>query len=145
MSVSALFSTPATRVVSTSALTGAAPLAARLLIAAIFILSGVAKVTAPAATIGYIGSVGLPFPEVAYALAVATEIGGGLALVVGFQTRLAAVALAGFSLVAAMLFHNQLGDQNQFIHFYKNLAIAGGLLQIAAFGAGRYSLDALRS
>ncbi|MBA4164970.1 MAG: LysR family transcriptional regulator [Erythrobacter sp.] len=116
-------------------------LGARVLIAPIFVLSGAAKLADPAGTIGYIGSVGLPFAEAGYAAAVAVELIGGLALLVGFKTRIAAIALALFTLAAALTFHFQLGDQNQFIHFFKNLAMAGGLLQIVAFGAGRFSLD----
>ena len=116
-------------------------LGARLLIAPIFVISGASKLADPAGTIGYIGSVGLPLPEAGYAAAVAVELIGGLALLAGFRTRLAALVLALFSLAAALAFHFQLGDQNQFIHFFKNLAMAGGLLQLAAFGAGRYSLD----
>lgn len=122
--------------------TGAVPLAARVLTAAIFLFSGVGKVTAPAATIGYIASVGLPLPEVAYGLAVLAELGLGAALLVGFRTRWAALGLAVFSLTAAVLFHRDMADQNQLVHFLKNLAMAGGLLQIAAYGAGRFSFDA---
>ena len=117
------------------------PLAGRLLIAAIFVLSGFSKATDPAGTIGYIGSVGLPFAELGFAIAVAVELIGGLLLVLGYRTRLVAAALAGFTLAAAFLFHFDLGDQNQFIHFFKNLAMAGGLLQLIAFGGGAYSLD----
>lgn len=124
--------------------TGAVPLAGRVLLSAIFLLSGISKITDPAGTIGYIHMVGLPVPVAAYAVAVAVEILGGLALVLGLRTRLAALALAGFSLVTAVGFHSNLGDLNQFIHFFKNVAMAGGLLQVVAFGAGRYSLDARR-
>ena len=126
---------------ATSALTSVAPALGRLLLAGIFLLSGFSKVAAPVGTIGYIQSVGLPLPEVAYGLAVVTEILGGLALVVGFQTRLVALALAGFTIATALVFHNDLSDQNQFIHFFKNIAMAGGLLQVVAFGAGSFSLD----
>ncbi|WP_230534559.1 DoxX family protein [Microvirga roseola] len=126
---------------ATSALISAAPVLGRLLLAGIFLLSGFSKVAAPTVTIGYIQSVGLPLAEVAYGLAVATEILGGLALVVGFQTRLVALALASFTIATALTFHNDLSDQNQFIHFFKNIAMAGGLLQVVAFGAGSFSLD----
>ncbi|WP_051231680.1 DoxX family protein [Stutzerimonas azotifigens] len=121
-----------------------AALAGRLLLSAIFILSGLSKLAAPAGTIGYIEAVGLPFPGLALAIAVAVEVLGGIALVIGFRTRLVAAGLALFSVATALAFHNALGDQNQFIHFFKNLAMAGGLLQVVAFGAGRYSLDARR-
>jgi len=94
--------------------------------------------------IGYIGSVGLPFPELALAAAIAVEILGGAALIAGYRTRLIAGLLAVFSVVTALIFHSALADQNQFIHFFKNIAMAGGLLQVVAFGAGRFSLDARR-
>lgn len=116
----------------------------RVLISALFILSGVSKLAAPAMMIGYIGSVGLPFPQLALALAIIVELGGGLALIAGYRTRVVAAALAVFSVATALAFHNALADQNQFIHFFKNIAMAGGLLQIVAFGAGRFSLDARR-
>ncbi|HEU5286307.1 MAG TPA: DoxX family protein [Sphingomicrobium sp.] len=113
----------------------------RLLLAAIFLLSGYSKLADPAATIGYIQSVGLPLPQVGVALAIAAELVGGALLVIGYRTRLAAAALAVFTLVTALFFHSALGDQNQFIQFFKNVAITGGLLQVIAFGPGRLSLD----
>ncbi|MEG0859180.1 MAG: DoxX family protein [Pseudomonas sp.] len=121
-----------------------ASLIGRVLLSAIFILSGFSKLAAPAMMVGYIGSVGLPFPQLALALAIIVEIGGGLALVAGYRTRAVAAVLAVFSVFTALAFHNALGDQNQFIHFFKNIAMAGGLLQVVAFGAGRFSLDARR-
>jgi putative oxidoreductase len=117
------------------------PAVGRLLMSLIFILSGVGKLAAPAATIGYIASTGLPLATLGYAAAVIVELGGGLLLLAGYQTRLVAVVLALFSLVTALVFHHALGDQNQMIHFMKNLAMAGGLLQVATFGAGAFSLD----
>jgi putative oxidoreductase len=127
---------------ATGAAGGVLPLVGRSLIAAIFLLSGIAKLGDPAGTIGYIAAAGLPLPEVAFAAAVLAEIVGGALLVLGYRTRLVAAALAAFSVAAAFSFHFQLADQNQFIHFFKNLAMAGGLLHVAAFGAGRLSLDA---
>lgn len=121
-----------------------ASLLGRVLLSTIFILSGVSKLTAPAMMIGYIGSVGLPFPQLALAAAILIEIGGGVALIAGYRTRTVAAALALFSVLTALIFHSALADQNQFIHFFKNLAMAGGLLQVVAFGAGRFSLDARR-
>lgn len=115
--------------------------AGRLMMAAIFLLSGIGKIAAPAATIGYIQSVGLPLPSVGYALAILVEVGGGLALLAGYRVRPVALVLAVFAVVTALAFHSALGDQNQFIHFLKNVAIAGGLLQVAAFGAGAVVLD----
>ena len=117
------------------------PALGRLLIALIFVLSGLSKIAAPANTIAYIQSAGAPFAPAAFAVAAIIELIGGLALLVGFQTRLVAAALAIFTLATAVLFHNNMADQNQMIHFMKNLAITGGLLQVVAFGAGAFSLD----
>jgi putative oxidoreductase len=83
----------------------------------------------------------LPAPLLGYIIALIVEIGGGALLLVGYRTKLVAGVLAAFCVIAAILFHRALGDQNQLIHFMKNLAMAGGLLQIVAFGAGRISLD----
>lgn len=116
----------------------------RLLLAAIFLLSGFSKLTDPGSTIGYIQSVGLPFPQLALVVATAVELVGGVLLIAGYRVRTVALVLASFTLIAAFGFHFQLADQNQFIHFFKNVAMAGGLLQIAAFGGGRYSLGANR-
>jgi len=126
----------------TRSLDGVVPLAGRLLIAPLFLLSGVAKLGAAESTIAWIDATGLPFATLAYLGAVALEIAGGIALIAGYKTRYVAAALAVFSLAAALIFHNAIGDQNQFIHFFKNVSIAGGLLQVVAFGAGRYSVDA---
>lgn len=116
----------------------------RLLLALIFILSGLGKLGASEATQGYIASVGLPLPMLSYLIAIVVEVVGGLLLFVGCQTRIASLALAGFTLVAAVLFHSNFADQNQMIHFLKNISIIGGLLQVAAFGAGALSIDARR-
>ena len=121
----------------------AVPAIGRVLLAAIFIFSGIGKALAPAGAIGYIESVGLPFATLGVIAAVAIELGGGVMLALGIKTRLVAAALAAFSVVTALVFHNALGDQNQLIHFMKNIAMAGGLLQVVAFGAGAYSVDAL--
>ena len=125
-------------------LEGLAPLAARFLIAPLFLLSGLNKLGSAEAAIAWIDAAGLPFATLGYIAAVVVEIFGSLALIAGFKTRYVAAIMALFTVAAALAFHNQLGDQNQFIHFFKNIAIAGGLLQIVAFGAGRFSLDALR-
>ncbi len=95
-------------------------------------------------TQAYIASAGLPVPTLAYAAAILVEVGGGVLLLIGYQARLVALALTAFTLVAAVAFHANFGDQNQMIHFLKNVAIAGGLLQVAAFGAGALSVDARR-
>lgn len=126
-----------------TALQSVAPLAGRVLLAPLFLLSGVSKLTAPA-TIGMIAGSGLPFATLGFALAVLVEVGGSIALVAGYRTRLVAAVMALFTIATALAFHNNLADQNQFIHFFKNIAIAGGLLQLVAFGAGRLSLDARR-
>ncbi|MFK0165190.1 DoxX family protein [Rhizobium sp. NPDC090279] len=121
------------------------PAFGRLLIAAIFIFSGLGKIAAPAMTQGYIGSVGLPAPLLAYLAAILVEIGGGILLVIGFRTRIVALVMAGFTVVTALFFHHDFTDQNQMIHFLKNVAMAGGLLQVVAFGAGAFSLDGRQS
>ena len=120
---------------------GALPLVGRILLATIFVLSGLGKLGAPAATQGYIAAMGMPAPLLAYLGAVAMELGGGLLLLVGYRTKLVAAALALFCIVTAFIFHHALADQNQMIHFLKNFAMAGGLLQLVAYGAGRISLD----
>ena len=121
--------------------TSVIPVIGRVLLAAIFILSGFGKLAAPAATMGYIASTGLPFAPLALAIAIGVELGGGLLLVLGVKTRLVAAGLAVFSIVTGLAFHNAVGDQNQMIHLLKNFAMAGGLLQVVAFGAGAYSFD----
>ena len=118
------------------------PLLGRAGIAAIFVLSGLSKLAAPDATVGYIASAGLPLPMIGLALALILELAGGALLFLGYRTRIVAAVLAAFSVATALAFHNDLADQNQFIHFFKNIAIAGGLLNIVAFGGGRLSLDA---
>jgi putative oxidoreductase len=120
-------------------------LAGRVLMAVLFLMSGLGKIAAPAATQGFIAAVGLPAPEASYFGAVAVEVMGALLLVFGFQVRAAAIVMAVFTFVTALVFHKNFADQNQMIHFMKNIAIVGGLLQVAAFGAGRFSLDARRS
>lgn len=121
--------------------------AARLLLVALFLPAGIGKLTGFAGTVGYISSVGLPLPTVGAALAAAVEIIGSLALLFGFRTRAAALVLAGFTLVASYFFHafwSVPADQafvTQLL-FYKNIAVAGGLLALVASGAGGWSLDA---
>jgi len=121
----------------------------RLLLAALFLPAGISKIGGFAGTAGYIASKGLPLPEVGAAIAIVVEILGALALIAGFGTRLAALALALFTLVATFIFHNFWGvpaDQAfvQQLMFYKNIAVVGGLLILAAHGAGAWSLDAKR-
>src|SRR6266481_7020249 len=114
------------------------------LIATLFVLSGLGKIAAPAATQAYIASTGLPLPIAGYLIAVAVEIGGGLLLAAGYRTTLVASGMTVFTLATAVFFHSNFADQNQMIHFFKNVAIAGGLFQVATFGAGSFSIDALR-
>ena len=121
------------------------PFAGRLLLGLPFAMSGFGKLAAYSATVGMITAVGLPLPPLAYAVAVAVELGGGLLLIAGYQTRYVAAALAIFSLATAFSFHNNFADQNQMIHFLKNVMITGGLLQIVAFGAGALSFDSRRN
>jgi putative oxidoreductase len=120
------------------------PLLGRIMIGAPFILSGLGKLMAHDATAGYIGSVGLPLPQVAWLIALLVEIGGGALLISGFRGRLVALIMALFALATAILFHRNFADQNQMIHFLKNVMLAGGLLQIVYFGAGPLSVDASR-
>lgn len=116
----------------------------RLLIALIFIASGLGKIAAPGATQGYIAAVGLPLPMLSYLIAVLVELAGGILILIGYQVRITGLVLAAFTLATAVIFHTNFADQNQMIHFLKNVAIAGGLLQVAAFGAGSFSLDGWR-
>jgi putative oxidoreductase len=124
-------------------------LIARLLMAALFLPAGIAKLTGFEGTVGYITSVGLPAPTLAALAALVLEIVGGVALIVGLGTRFVALALALFTLVASFIFHaywSVPADQvfvTQLL-FFKNIAVAGGLMALAAFGAGTWSLDARR-
>ena len=122
------------------------PLAGRILIALIFVLSGFGKITGFEGTVGYIVSKGLPLPQLAAVGAVIVELGGGIMLVLGWKARWAAAAMFVFTALAALIFHNFWAvpadqAQNQMIHFMKNLCMAGGFLQLAVYGAGRFSLD----
>lgn len=119
-------------------------LVARILIAFIFVFSGVQKFMSLGGTAGYIASVGLPFATLLAIGAALLETLGGIAILVGFRTREAAWALAAFTLVAGFLFHYQPADQMQMINFMKNVAIAGGFLALGQIGAGALSVDARR-
>lgn len=111
----------------------------RILLALIFVLSAVGKISDPAGTAGYMQSMGLP--GILLWPAAALELLGGIAVIVGFQTRIAAYALAVFSAAAALVFHHNFADQMQTIMFMKNLAIAGGFLLLASSGATALSVD----
>jgi putative oxidoreductase len=114
-------------------------LASRLLLALIFLHEGVAKLGNYAASAEYAESFGVP--GVLLPLAIATELGCGMLLVLGLYTRIAALLLAGFCVFTAMVFHTGFADANQLLHFEKNLAMAGGLLAMAVSGPGKFSLS----
>lgn len=111
----------------------------RVLIAAMFVLSGINKISGYAGTQGYMESQGVP--GMLLPLVILLEVAGGLAIIVGWQTRIAAFLLAGFCILAAALFHTDFSSQMQMILFMKNLAIAGGFLFLVANGPGALSLD----
>ena len=117
------------------------PFLGRLLIGLPFVMSGFGKLAAYGKTTAMIAAVGLPAPQLAFAVAVLVELGGGVLLVLGYQVRPVAIAQAIFAIAAAVSFHNNFADQNQMIHFLKDVMITGGLLQIVAFGAGAFSID----
>lgn len=132
-----------------NALTTPAALAGRLLLGGFFLFFGLTKFTSLGGTAGYIASVGLPMPMAGAVFAAALETFGGLALLLGWQARIAALALAAFTLVASVIFHAfwAVPAEQAFVQqlmFTKNLALTGGLLMLAALGAGPLSLDARR-
>lgn len=125
------------------------PLVGRILIAVIFVFVGFGKITGFEGTVGYIASKGIPLPQVAAIGAIIVELGGGILLVLGWQTRWAAAALFIFSALAALIFHDFWAAspdqaQSQMIHFMKNLAIMGGLIFVVIHGSGAISLDKKR-
>lgn len=125
------------------ALSNLALLLGRILIAIPFVMGGINKIGGYAGTQKYMEAFGVPgllLPAV-----IALEIGAGLAVAVGFQTRLAALALAGFTLAAGVLFHGKLSDPMQAILFFKNVAMAGGMLALFAAGPGAWSVDGRKS
>ena len=122
----------------------------RLLIAALFLPAGLAKLSGFEGTVGYITSVGLPLPTVAAAVALAVEVLGSVALIVGFQTRIAAAVLAVFTVVASVFFHAfwAAASEQAFVQqllFFKNIGVIGGLLVLVSSGAGAWSLDAKKA
>jgi len=121
-------------------------LVGRILVAYLFIPAGIGKLMGFSGTVGYITSVGLPLPEVGAAIAILVELVLGIALLVGFKTRWTAIVMAVFTVAAALFFHKYWSAPDamkmmQQINFNKNIAIAGGLLALAAFGPGRFSID----
>jgi putative oxidoreductase len=119
------------------------PLIGRIFISLIFIVTGYGKITAYSGTAGYMESMGIP--GMLLPLVILTELGGGLAIILGFHTRLVAFLLAGFCLLSALIFHFDLTNQLQSLMFMKNIAIAGGFLFLVAHGPGAYALDNKRS
>jgi putative oxidoreductase len=116
----------------------------RILLAVIFLLSGFGKLTAISGTAAYFGALGLPVPTVTAVLVGLIELLGGIAILVGFQTRIVAWVLAIFTIATGLVAHTGWADQMQMIQFLKNLAITGGFLLLASSGAGAYSIDAKR-
>jgi putative oxidoreductase len=115
-------------------------LTGRILMSAIFITAGIHKIGAYAGTQGYMESAGVP--GILLPLVILLEIGGGLVMLLGWQARCAALLLAGFTIISALLFHANLADQMQSVLFMKNLAMAGGLLLLAAGETHDWSIDA---
>jgi putative oxidoreductase len=122
------------------------PLAGRVLMAAIFVKSGLGKIAGFGGVAGYMASKGMPLPELLLVGAILIEVGGGLMLIAGWQARWAALAIIAFTIPATLIFHNfwavdPAQVQNQTNHFFKNVAIIGGMLYVMAFGAGPLSVD----
>ena len=117
------------------------PLVGRILIGAPFLISGLGKLAAYDRVVAMITAAGLPFAPLGWLIAIVVEIGGGVLMIAGFRVRPTALVLAAFTLAAAVFFHRNFADQNQMIHFMKNVVIIGGLLSIGYFGAGPLSLD----
>jgi putative oxidoreductase len=118
-------------------------LAGRILLSALFLLSGLGKLGAYAVTAGYMASVGVPSALLPGAIAI--EVLGALAIILGWKTRIVAALLAGFTLMTGLIFHSNFGDQVQMIMFLKNVSIAGAFLLLVANGAGPLSLDRRRT
>ena len=125
------------------ALKSSAELAGRVALALMFLLSGLSKISGYAATAGYMAAMGVPGGLLP--LVIATEVLGAVAIILGWQTRVVAFLLSGFTFVAGVLFHSNFADQIQMIMFMKNVSIAGAFLLLVVNGAGRYSLDARRA
>jgi putative oxidoreductase len=121
------------------------PLAGRILLALLFVISGFNKLVGFEGTVGYIASKGLPLPQLAAAGAIAVELIGGILLVIGWQARCAATAIFLFLIPTTLLFHPfwavTAGKQLETIQFMKNLCIMGGMLYVMAYGAGPFSVD----
>jgi putative oxidoreductase len=114
---------------------------ARVLLALVFLIAGWSKLTGFEGTVGYIASAGLPMPEVLAVLTIIVELGGAILLIIGFHARIAAFALAVFTLLATLVYHMNIADPLQQTMFLKNLAIIGGLLYLKVYGPGPWSLS----
>lgn len=125
---------------TTSLARNSAELLGRILLVALFLISGLGKITAYDATAGYMAAMGVP--GIALPAVIAIEVLGSIAIILGLQTRLVAAVLAGFTLATGVIFHNDFADQMQMIMFLKNVSIAGAFLMIVANGAGAFSIDA---
>jgi putative oxidoreductase len=125
-----------------SNINNAADMFGRILLATIFLLAGLNKISGYEGTAAYMASQGVPGELLP--LVIVLEVGGAVAIIIGLFTRLTALALAGFSIASALLFHFNLADQTQFVMFFKNFAMAGGFLVLFANGPGVWSLDARR-
>lgn len=117
------------------------PVIGRVLIALIFVLSGFGKIMNFNGTLGFMQSVGIPFTAFALVIVIAIELLGGIFLILGLKTKWVTGILIIYTAIAALIFHTNFADQNQMAHFMKNLAIIGGLILIANYGPGRFSLD----
>jgi putative oxidoreductase len=120
----------------------AAP-AGRILLALMFLIAGINKISGYAGMQGYMESMGVP--GALLPLVIVLEVLGGITLMLGWHTRVTAFLLAGFTLLATLIFHSNLGDQTQMLFFLKNLSITGGLLMVVSHGAGPYSIDNRRA
>jgi len=125
--------------VTSHTLKNSVELLGRVMLAAIFLIAGYGKITGYGVTAGYMASQGVP--GALLPLVIATEVLGGLAILLGYQTRIVAFLLAGFTLLAALIFHHDFANQTQSIMFLKNVAMAGGFLLLVVNGAGAWSLD----
>jgi putative oxidoreductase len=115
----------------------------RILLAAMFLLSGINKIADPQGTQQYMTSMGMTWlTGLFYAGAILLEVGGALSLLLGYRTRIGAWLLIAFMIPTTLIFHTNFADPNQMIHFLKNLSVLGGLLYVATYGAGALSMDA---
>lgn len=139
MSTSAITSAASAAPFELTRLQRASELAGRILLSAMFLISGVGKVGSYAATVDYMSAAGIP--GALLPLVIATEVLGAIAIIVGWKTRITAFLLAGFTLLTALFFHNNLGDQIQTLMFLKDVSISGAFLLLVAHGAGPLSID----